>query len=222
MPVNCHAALVLGDKMYVLVGDSDRSDSPISFLRYDPGVDAWTALPTPDREWSDLIATDHAIVSMYSPYEQGPKIDQVFDPERGVWAQLPRDPLAPGASRSATWLGDRLLLTATDNRAKGEPEEDRLRMAALDADLQRWTALPDAELGGGYPVGVAGSVAYRSATSTGTSRRSPVLTTRTTPSSIRPPATGTTCRTRRAGRAWCRTLCWSAIASRWAGTWSTR
>jgi len=160
VPVSGRAALVLDDQLYLLVGDSDRSDSPLSFLRYNPGTDEWTALPTPDREWSDLIATDRAIVSMYSPYEKGPVIDQVFDPERRVWAALPRDPLAPSASRSAAWLGDRLLLTATDRQAEGEPEQERLRMAALDADLSRWTALPDAELSGGYPVSVAGSVAY--------------------------------------------------------------
>ena len=160
VPVSGRAALVLDDQLYLLVGDSERSDSPISYLRYDPGADAWTALPTPDREWSDLIATDRAIVAMYAPHEKGPKIDQVFDPEQAVWAPLPRDPLAPSASRRATWLGDRLLLTATDRRAKGEPEADRLRMAALDADLRRWTALPDAELSGGYPVGLAGLVVY--------------------------------------------------------------
>lgn len=160
VPVSGRDAVVLDDQLYLSVGDSDRSDSPISFLRYDPATDGWTALPTPQGEWSDLIATAHAIVSSYVPDQKRPKVDGVFDPRRGDWRALPPDPLGPSAGRNAVWLGDRLLLTATDRRAKGEPEPDRLRMAYLDADLSRWTELPDIALSGGYPVSVAGSVVY--------------------------------------------------------------
>ena len=95
--------------------------------------------------------------------------------------------------------GDRLLLTATDRRAKGEPKDDRLRIAALDESLGRWTTLPDSELSGGFPVGVAGSMVFPFVNYSGDEPEEPGLIARTAPCSIRPRAAGTICRIRRAG-----------------------
>ena len=121
VPVSGGDPLVLDDQLYLLVGDSSRSDSPISFLRYDPGTDAWTALPTPDRrEWSDLIATDRAIVSMYSPHEKGPKIDQVLSP--GSAAPAGSGVKRPGGRRSRR-----------GRRAPGEPGHRSLDAAVTAA-----------------------------------------------------------------------------------------
>lgn len=93
--------------------------------------------------------------------EQEPVTDEVFDTETQRWGRLPDDPLGPSFGRSAAWLGDRLLLTASDlvpdPGADGPP---LTRLAVLEESLKRWTLLPSSDIIGGNPIWVAGRVVF--------------------------------------------------------------
>lgn len=150
-----------GDKLYLLTGDVGRADSPVAFLSYDPGSDAWATLPAPPAKDAQLVGAGSKLVAVGGTDEQAKARDFVFDPGTSRWTQLPDDPLGPSFGRGAVWLGDRLLLTASDlvdNPGADGPVLTRL--AVLDDSFTRWTQLPDSDIIGGYPVWAADRVVF--------------------------------------------------------------
>lgn len=152
---------VVGQRLYVLTGDLDRDDSPVAFLSYDPDVDAWSTLPTPQLEYPQLVAAGTNLVAVDSSDEREAARDAVFDTDTERWRWLPDDPLGPSFGRSAAWLGDRLLLAASDLVANpGSDGPSLTRLAVLDQSLSRWTPQPDSDIIGGYPTWVADRVVF--------------------------------------------------------------
>jgi hypothetical protein len=161
VPLTRWQSVVLDDQLYVLTSEVGRADSPVAFLRYDPAGDVWTRLPVPDVDSNAvaLVAGDHAVIAVASSDESASR-DMIFEVARRAWRRLPDDPLRPSSSRSAAWLGDRLLLAATPGVADPELGQHELKLAILDIASMRWGTLPSIEIGGGYPVVAAGSVVY--------------------------------------------------------------
>ncbi|WP_157720358.1 Kelch repeat-containing protein [Friedmanniella luteola] len=152
---------VVGQRLYVLTGSLDRADSPVSFLSYDPGADAWSTLPAPQLADPQLVAAGTKIVAVGCSDEQEAAVDAVFDPVTERWRRLPDDPLGPSYGRSAAWLGDQLLLTASDLvPSPGADGPPLTRLAVLDDGLTDWTLLPDSDIVGGHPTWVADRVVF--------------------------------------------------------------
>jgi len=151
----------VGHKLYLLTSDVNRDDSPSTFLSYDPAANAWSTLPPPQLAYPQLVVAEGRLVAVDHSDERGPARDLVFDTETGRWERLPDDPLGPSFGRSAAWLGDRLLLTASDLVPNpGADGPSLTRLAVLDESLSRWTLLPDSDTIGGYPVWVADRVVF--------------------------------------------------------------
>ncbi len=152
---------VADGKLYLLTGDLNRDDSPVAFLSYDPVPDAWSMLPTPGLEWPQLVGAGTRIMAFDHSDEQEPATDMVFDTATSRWERLPDDPLGPSFGRGAAWLGDRLLLTASDLVPNpGADGPSLTRLAVLEESLSRWTLLPDSDIIGGNPVWVADRVVF--------------------------------------------------------------
>jgi hypothetical protein len=153
----------VGNKLYLLTGDLNRPDSPATFLAYDPDADSWSELPLPPTEHPQLITAGLKLVAIDESDEQKPAEDSVFDPLTSRWKRLPDDPLGPSFGRTAAWLGDQLLLTASDLVPNpGADGPSLTRLAVLDKSLSRWTLLPDSDIIGGNPVWVADRVVFPS------------------------------------------------------------
>lgn len=151
----------IGHELYLLTGDLRRADSPVTFLSYDPGADAWSSLPAPPLEYPQLVAVGTTIVAVHWSDKPEAESDAAFDTRTRRWRRLPGDPLGPSSGRTAAWLGDRLLLAASD--LVPHPGADRpplTRLATLDQSLERWTTQPDSDIIGGYPVWAADRVVF--------------------------------------------------------------
>jgi hypothetical protein len=160
VPIAGTGAVVVGGRVYVLTPDQGRDDAPVAFLAYDPNRDAWTRLPEPGSGGA-LVAAGASLIVVPSSDEQHPAVDRAFDPGVGRWRELPDDPLGPSFDREAVWTGDRLLLDATDLVPNPGSEGPALvRLATLDLDSRRWSALPDSDIIGGGAVAVAGRVVW--------------------------------------------------------------
>lgn len=147
-----YKAVVVGDHLYLLTGDANRADSPVSFLGYDAGRDSWSVLPLPPETEGTLVAAGAAgVVLIGWSDEQGPVSDYRFDPKTESWTRLPDDPIGPSFARGGIWLGDRLLLTAEDlvaNPGSGRPS--LVRLAFWNPKSNTWREGPKTEsLGGG-------------------------------------------------------------------------
>lgn len=153
---------MVDDTLYVLAGDLARTDSPSAFLSYSLREDTWSELPLPaGAEAADLVAAGSKLVAVsYSDEFEG-GIDSAFDPRLGTWTELPDDPLGPSFDRQVAWLGDRLLLTASDLVPQPGAEGPSItRLATLDETFSEWTTLPDSDIVGGNPTPVAGRVVF--------------------------------------------------------------
>ena len=162
MPVSGWNSAVVNDRWYFLTAGFPRTDSPVTFLSYDPAADDWTSLPVPRAAaGSRLVAAGDRVMAISSSDEQAKAIDSVFDSATGSWQQIPDDPLGPGFDRAAVWLGDALLLTAKDLvPGPGSAQPAVVRLATLDATLTEWAPLPDSEVIGGSPTAVGGRVVF--------------------------------------------------------------
>jgi len=162
-PVGGVLQMTVADQIiYLLTGDLDRDDSPVTFLAYHPDADRWDVLPAPPVDNPQLLAAGSKLVAVGSSDEGGkPTTDAVFNPETNRWQRLPDDPLGPSFGRTAAWLGDRLLLTASDLVANpGSDGPSLTRLAILDDDLTTWTLLPQSDIIGGNPVWVHDLVVF--------------------------------------------------------------
>lgn len=151
------AHAVVGDVLYVLAGGAEMleelPESPDALLAYDSGVDSWQTLPPPPGSRCDLVAAGDVLVAVSTTDEGGTRPDAVLDPATGTWQDLPDDPLGPSYHRQAVWLGDRLLLAATDLAASPDSAasldsgvEPLVRLAELDATLEAWSAPRETEI----------------------------------------------------------------------------
>lgn len=167
------AHAVVGDVLYVLtrgLGPTDGSAAtPETLLAYDAAADRWESLPPPPGTRSALVAAGEVLVAIPATDQGGPQSDAAYDPATRTWRELPDDPLGPSYQRQAVWLGDRLLLTATDLAASPESGVPPLvRLAELDSTLTGWSAPQETEVvdlsetmaGSWRRVSVAGRVVF--------------------------------------------------------------
>ena len=164
VPLSASLNVVVADgRLFLLTAELGRPDSPSTFLSYDPGEDQWATLPFPDTDSDCLqvLGAGTKVVVIACSDERGATQDAVFDTATARWSRLPTDPLRPSYGRTAAWLGDRLLLTASDLVPNpGSKGPTLTRLAVLDESLTQWTLLPDSDIIGGHPQWVSNRIVF--------------------------------------------------------------
>jgi hypothetical protein len=147
-------ALIDDDIYFLVPGTPGRPGAERAFLRYSIGADAWQELPAPAGElgWYHLVAAAGTVVAYSNSDEGGGRPDLVYDPDSGVWAELPEDPLSPGFDRTMVWSPPHLYLFGHELVPNpGSAEPTLTRAARLDPGTGGWERLPDSEILGTGP-----------------------------------------------------------------------
>lgn len=146
---------LVGSVLYVHVPQGRTS----TLLGYDVVADRWTRLPPPPGADVTILDTGGRLVSVSG--SERSTVHAVFDPVERSWLRLPPDPLGPTSFRDPVWAGDRLLVAAGPyDPSLGRSPPRFVRLAALDADLRRWTVLPDTRTIGRLPALVGRAVVW--------------------------------------------------------------
>jgi len=115
-----------------------------ALLRYRPATDRWEELPSPPSGGSYLLSKLGGSLVAYVPYGSEPygserRPDWRLDEAKGIWSQLPDDPLPPLAQRQMVAAGDDLVLLGLEINEPGSAA-----VARLDGPTGTWTTLPPA------------------------------------------------------------------------------
>jgi hypothetical protein len=142
-----NAAVVVGSKLYVLDGGSERQ-----LISYDPTSDAWTRLEPGDHaRYVNLVALGDLVAVVSGTREEGDPTDQVYDPATDTWTDLPPDPLGASFDRVLTDTPTGAILTAKESVPHPGSAAPAIVLAAqLSPDHATWKRLPDSDLIGGY------------------------------------------------------------------------
>jgi hypothetical protein len=154
---------VVGDTVYFL---SDRyiaktDNAEISFVAYDAGADAWTALPNPpgDASWLQLTAAGEHLIAYVTSHETMTSGDNsavapvppdlLYKPTDQTWHALPADPHGPSFDRTMEAVDGKVILLGQDLVPNPGVDPPLVRMATLDVAgdpvSAKWTVLPDGE-----------------------------------------------------------------------------
>ena len=143
--------VLIDDTVYLWIpGVDELPGAPRAFLAYQTEQNRWHELPLPPdhtRAGYGVVATGDRIVFYAGSDETGERSDQVYNPARRAWTELPADPLSPSFDRTMVWAGDRLVLF--DHELVANPGSERpavTRAAVLDIAAGTWRRLPDSEL----------------------------------------------------------------------------
>lgn len=109
-----------------------------------------------------VIATDDELVfwggNRASCEYQTPVGDpgMAYNPETGIWRQLPPGPLEPAVAPTGVWTGSEILICCgiAGIAQEGGGEIGSNQAAAYDPETETWRRLSDAPLGGPFPVSV--------------------------------------------------------------------
>lgn len=79
-----------------------------------------------------------------------------YNPETGIWRQLPLGPLEPAVAPTGVWTGSEILICCGIEGISpvGGREIETNQAAAYDPETETWRRLSDAPLGGPFPVSV--------------------------------------------------------------------
>ncbi|MDQ4034327.1 MAG: hypothetical protein M3153_00200 [Chloroflexota bacterium] len=151
VPLGHLTGAVIGDTLYVWV--SGIQGAAPAFLSLTAGDDAWLQLdppPAAQDEQLSLVAAGDRLVAFHTSQELGVAPDLIFDPDPGVWSELPLDPLTPAFDRSMVWIGDAMVLLG---RAvvpnPGSERPSLVEAARFEVDTQRWDRFSDSTIVGG-------------------------------------------------------------------------
>jgi hypothetical protein len=79
-----------------------------------------------------------------------------YNPDTGMWRQLPEGPLEPAAAPTGVWTGSEVMICCglEGVGGVGDAEIGSNQAAAFDPSTDFWTSLADAPLGGPFPASV--------------------------------------------------------------------
>lgn len=150
-----YATAALDDSAYLLTScaDGPTCAAQARVLSYDLAADHWTdhgPVPGPGRY--PHLATIGRMLLVYSGSdEHGEVADQLFDPERTTWTELPDDPLPRTFDRFIAPARGQLVLTGSSVASVDSGEQSPTIAARLDLATREWVGLPDAP-GQGYQL----------------------------------------------------------------------
>jgi hypothetical protein len=167
VPGYAHTTIWTGEEMIVWGGSDDYESEgthgfPRSFINegaaYDPATDTWRMLepsPVEPRGWHTAVWTGEEMIvwgGVRSPCTTAPcdtvaAMAGTYDPDTGIWREIPDGPLPGRVDHTAVWTGQNMIVWGGSPPGGGLGYNDG---AVYDPAHDRWSELPDAPISDRY------------------------------------------------------------------------